>query len=78
MGFVINGANFGTSQGTSAVSFAGANVTPLNWSSTGTSITVQVPTGAVQGNANVIVTVGGQASNAYPYNVTGIINCVLP
>ncbi len=63
----ITGANFGSSQGTSTVSFNGA--TPrsiINWSAT--SITAAVPSGATSGN--VVVTVNGVASNASPFTVT--------
>jgi IPT/TIG domain len=61
----ITGANFGASQGTSAVTFNGMLATPSSWS-TG-SITVPVPSGASTGN--VVVTVGGAASNGVPFSV---------
>src|SRR3984893_14107542 len=54
----ITGANFGTTQGTSTVTFGGMQAAPASWS--GASIVVPVPTGAVTGN--VAVTVSGQAS----------------
>jgi len=63
---VIAGSNFGTSQGTSTVTFNGTTATPSSWSST--SITAPVPTGAITGN--VVVTVGGQASNGVTFTVT--------
>jgi hypothetical protein len=62
---VIAGANFGTSQGTSTVTFNGTAATPTSW--TATSIAVPVPTGATTGN--VIVTVGGLASNGVNFTV---------
>ena len=61
----ITGANFGTSQGTSTVTFNGTTATPTSWSTT--SIVVPVPTGATTGN--VVVTVGGIASNGVLFAV---------
>jgi YD repeat-containing protein len=55
----ISGANFGTSQGTSTVTFNGTSATSTNWNAS--AITVPVPAGATTGN--VVVTVGGQHSN---------------
>jgi len=55
----ISGANFGTAQGSSTVKFNGTTATPTSWR--GTSIVVPVPSGATTGN--VVVTVGGVASN---------------
>jgi len=63
---IIAGANFGASQGTSTVTFNGTAGTPTAWSAT--SIAVPVPTGATTGN--VLVTVGGQASNGISFTVT--------
>jgi len=62
----IVGTNFGATQGTSPVTFNGAAGTPSAWSDT--SIDVPVPVGATTGN--VIVTVGGVASNGLPFTVT--------
>jgi O-glycosyl hydrolase len=62
----ITGANFGTTQGTSTVTFGGVKAAPTKWS--GTSIVAPVPAGAVTGN--VVVTVGGQASNGSSFKVT--------
>jgi hypothetical protein len=62
----ISGANFGASKGTSAVTFNGTAATPTAWSAT--AIVVPVPAGATTGN--VIVTVGGVASNALPFTVS--------
>ena len=61
----ITGTSFGASQGTSTVTFNGTGATPTNWS--GTSITVTVPVGATSGN--VVVTVGGIASNGVSFTV---------
>src|SRR5208337_4721892 len=63
---MIAGTNFGVTQGTSTVTFNGTAGTPTAWS--GTSITVPVPSGATTGN--VIVTVGGVASNGVNFTVT--------
>jgi hypothetical protein len=61
----IAGANFGATQGTSTVKFNGAAATPTNWSAT--SIVAPVPAGATTGN--VVVTVGGVASNGMSFTV---------
>jgi len=62
----IAGANFGTPQGSSTVTFNGVAAAPTVW--TATSITAPVPNGAISGN--VVVTVGGVPSNALPFTVT--------
>ncbi len=62
----IAGTNFGTTQGTSTVTFNGTAATPTSWSAT--SIAASVPAGATTGN--VVVTVGGQASNGVTFTVT--------
>jgi hypothetical protein len=62
----ITGANFGTTQGTSTVKFNGVTATPTSWSAT--SIVAAVPAGATTGN--VVVTVGGAASNGMTFTVT--------
>src|SRR6266852_9333905 len=56
---IIVGANFGATRGTSTVKFNATSATPTSWSAT--SITAPVPSGATTGN--VVVTVGGMASN---------------
>ncbi len=61
----ISGSNFGSSQGSSTVTFNGTIATPAIWSSG--SIQVPVPTGATTGN--VVVTVGGTASNGVTFTV---------
>ncbi len=62
----IAGANFGATQGTSTVKFNGVSATPTSWSAT--SIVAPVPAGATTGN--VVVTVGGMASNGVSFAVT--------
>jgi len=61
----ISGSNFGASQGTSKVTFNGTTATPSSWSAA--SIVVPVPAGAATGN--VVVTVGGVASNGVWFTV---------
>ena len=63
----ITGANFGATKGTSTVTFNGTTATPTSWSAT--SIVVPVPAGATTGN--VVVTVGGVASNGSDVHVIG-------
>ncbi len=62
----INGANFGAAQGTSTVKFNGITAAPTSWSAT--NIVAPVPAGAT--NGNVVVTVGGVASNGVGFTVT--------
>jgi RHS repeat-associated protein len=62
----IAGENFGSNQGTSAVTFNGTSGTPTYWSAT--NIVVPVPSGATTGS--VVVTVGGEASNGVPFTVS--------
>ena len=64
----ITGTNFGSIQGASIVSFNGTAATPTSWSSS--SITVPVPSGATAGN--VVVTVGGVASNGILFTVQAV------
>src|SRR5262249_49190835 len=59
------GTNFGTTQGTSTVTFNGTLATPTTWANT--SIKVSVPAGATTGN--VVVTVNGVASNGFGFTV---------
>ena len=61
----ITGTNFGTTQGTSTVTFSGTAATPTSWSAT--SIVTPVPSGATTGN--VMVSVGGVASNGLAFTV---------
>lgn len=71
MGFVINGTTFGGSQGTSTVKIGTSSLTVLSW--TATSITVQVPAGAVTGN--VVVTVASHSSNGVNFAVSSPFGC---
>ena len=64
----ITGTNFGASQGTNTVAFNGTAATPTSWSAT--SILALVPTAATSGN--VVVTVGGRASNGVSFTVTPV------
>src|SRR5207249_184917 len=61
----ISGANFGATQGASTVKFNGTTATATSWSAT--RIVAPVPTGATTGN--VIVTVGGAASNGVSFTL---------
>jgi parallel beta-helix repeat protein len=64
----LTGSNLGTAQGTSTVTFNGTPASPTSWSPS--SIVVPVPSGATTGP--VVVTVGGQASNAVVFTVTTV------
>lgn len=66
----VTGSGFGDAQGASTVTFSGVSATPSSW--TATSLLVPVPAGATTGN--VIVTVGGIASNAVNFTVQGTTN----
>jgi hypothetical protein len=61
----ISGTHFGTSQGSSTVTFNGVAATVSSWSDT--SIVASVPATATTGN--VVVTVGGVASNGVLFTV---------
>jgi hypothetical protein len=62
----ITGTNFGSTQGTSTVKFNGTTATVTSWSAT--SLVTSVPSGATTGN--VVVTVGGVASNGVIFTVS--------
>jgi len=64
MSMKITGTNFGPTQGT--VTFNGTTATVTSWNAT--SILTSVPSGATTGN--VVVTVGGVASNGVSFTVT--------
>ncbi|MFZ0636538.1 MAG: IPT/TIG domain-containing protein [Candidatus Acidiferrales bacterium] len=62
----ITGSNFGSSQGSSTVTFNGAAASVSSWGAT--AITCTVPAGATSGS--IIVTVGGVQSNGVAFSVT--------
>jgi hypothetical protein len=64
----ITGANFGPTQGTNGVTFNGIPASVVSWAAG--SILAQVPEGATTGN--VVVTVGGAASNGVLFTVVGV------
>jgi RHS repeat-associated protein len=70
----ITGTNFGSTQGSSSVTFNGAAATPSSWSTT--SITVPVPAGATTGN--VVVNANGVASNGAAFTVLPGITSLSP
>jgi hypothetical protein len=59
----VDGTNLGSSSAGNSVTVGGVTMTSTAWSST--SITGIVPTTVAAGTDNVVVTVGGNASNAY-------------
>jgi len=61
----INGANFGSTQGSSTVTFNGVSAIPTSWSAQ--TITVPVPTGATTGK--IVVKVNGISSNGVEFMV---------
>jgi Putative Ig domain/IPT/TIG domain len=61
----ITGVDFGAMQGTGSVTFNGVPAVPSSWSTS--SLVVPVPAGATSGN--VVVIVGGVASNALALTV---------
>ncbi|HEV2279223.1 MAG TPA: IPT/TIG domain-containing protein [Acidobacteriaceae bacterium] len=65
----ITGSSFGSSQGSSTVTFNGTKATATSWSDT--SIVANVPAGTPEGAGPVIVTVNGVASNSVAFTVTG-------
>jgi uncharacterized protein YjdB len=62
----VAGTNFGTTQGTSTVTFNGTTGTPTSWSAT--SVVVPVPLAAMTGP--VVAVVGGTTSNSVVFTVT--------
>jgi len=71
----ITGTNFGSTQGSSTVTFYNNQAAPVTtWSAT--SIVVTVPAGAA--NGNVVVTVGGVASNGVSFTVTTMTASAFP
>jgi hypothetical protein len=66
----IIGSNFGGQQGSSTVTFNGTPASIAKWSDS--AIIAKVPSGATSGN--VVVTVGGTASNGEPFNIVALQN----
>ncbi len=64
----ISGANFGTTQGTSTVTFNNTPASVASWSDA--TLVVTVPTGATTGN--VVVTVAGVASDGISFTVATV------
>jgi hypothetical protein len=69
----IDGANFGTAQGTSTIKFSGTTATATAWSAS--TIATTVPAGATTGN--VVVTVGGVASNGVSFTVSSGLSAAM-
>lgn len=67
----INGSGFGTSQGTSTVTFGGIAATASTW--TTTQIVAAVPSGAPIGSDPIVVTVGGSASNSVAFTAVAAL-----
>jgi Glucodextranase, domain B/IPT/TIG domain/Bacterial Ig-like domain (group 2)/Galactose oxidase, central domain len=63
----INGSNFGATQGSSTATFNGTAGTIVRWGNN--QLVANVPSGATTGN--IVVTVGGVASNGSAFTVTG-------
>jgi hypothetical protein len=64
----IHGIGFGTTQGTSTITFSGIHATSTSWSDT--LIVTTVPPGTT--NGNVIVTVGASQSNPFPFQLAAV------
>ena len=64
----ITGTNFGSTQGSSTVTFTGVAAAPTSWSDT--QIVVPVPTGTISGS--VVVTVSSVGSNSLAFTDTSI------
>ena len=72
----ITGTNFGATQGASTVTLNGTPAATVNW--TATRIVVLVPSGVSMGNSNMVVTVGGLASNAVNFTMVPRITGLSP
>src|SRR5690349_20782433 len=70
----INGKSFGSSQGSSTVTFNGTPGTPTSWTST--RIVVPVPSYATTGN--VVVTVSNVASNGVNFTTIPTVSSLSP
>ena len=64
----LTGSNFGSTQGSSTVTFGSTTASVSSWSDS--SIVVTVPNTLSPGAVNVTVTVGGQTSNSQSFTVT--------
>src|SRR5262249_10466248 len=74
MSVTISGTGFGSTQGSSTVTFNGVAATPSSWNNT--SITVPAPSAATTGL--VLVTVGGVSSNGVSFSFAPVISSVSP
>jgi len=72
----INGSGFGTTQGASTVTIGGVASVPTSW--TDTKIISPVPSSLLPGFMDVVVTVGGAASNTASFLVIPVITGVTP
>jgi YD repeat-containing protein len=70
----ITGSGFGSSQGSSTLTFNGVPATPSSWSNS--SISAVVPTGATSGL--VLLSVGGISSNGVPFTISPSIANLVP
>lgn len=70
----IRGTNFGSTQGSSTITFNNLPVTPANW--TDTSVVAPVPSGVTTGP--VVAQVGGYASNPVTFTVAASISSISP
>jgi len=73
---IITGSGFGTTQGSSILSFNGADASICNYCWTTTQLTVKVPLGTQTGS--IYVTVGGNNSNNFPFTILPIISNINP
>lgn len=73
MGLVITGTSFGSTQGMTTIALGSTNmvVVPGTW--TDTRVMVQVPVGAATGN--IVVTVNGQSSTGWAFEVDPAFGC---
>jgi hypothetical protein len=78
VGFTIMGSGFGAVQPAGNPVTLNGTILPIAvWGGDG-SITVQVPAGTAAGGPwSVVVTIGGTASNPFPFTVTPAFGCVI-
>lgn len=67
----INGSGFGTSQGSSTITFGGVTASAATW--TTTQIVATVPSGVAIGSDPIVVTVGGSASNSVTFTAVAAL-----